>query len=561
MQANADEKITRVLANDEPTYIPFFQRSYVWDEDLWERFLRDMEQISETNSPHFFGSLITKETDTGEITLVDGQQRSITFFLFLKAACLKLNDTYFNHWAYLDDDTPLLKVGRADKIAFETVISRTQPEPIKSFGYSSKIIECFNYFITNINPQRLSITSIVKQIKIIHISLDPTDDEQEIFDTLNSLGMPLITSELLKNYFFTSQNESAYDNLWVPAFEKDRKTIEYWDTTVNSGRLNRTLSDVFLMSYLHNAIAFNGTVSANDKRTYSSMETLFKSYKDFIKRYCTNKNDFLEQLIRYAHCFKTIFHVPDDDAYLPREFGIERLNFVIFTCQNTILIPYVLFIEMNNPDTEDKKRIYGLLESYILRRTVTHSHDKDLNRVFSQLVYSKICTADQLCDYLHSLDGTAFVPDDETVHEHLLHDTITNTTAKEILYLIESKIRPDDMATALLPFKKYSLEHLMPQKWHDHWGKQLTEEEEKQRNTLIGTFGNLAIIPQKLNAQISNHSWDIKKTGKDKKAGLITCAQGLITFTNVLNKEQWDESCIKDRSCWIADCICRHWVI
>ena len=39
MQANADEKITRVLANDEPTYIPFFQRSYVWDEDLWERFL------------------------------------------------------------------------------------------------------------------------------------------------------------------------------------------------------------------------------------------------------------------------------------------------------------------------------------------------------------------------------------------------------------------------------------------------------------------------------------------------------------------------------------------
>ncbi|MBR2553899.1 MAG: DUF262 domain-containing protein [Aeriscardovia sp.] len=184
---------------DEPIYIPFFQRSYVWEEGLWERFLRDIEQISETNAPHFFGSLITKETDTGEITLVDGQQRSITFFLFLKAACLKSNDTYFKHWAYLDDDTPLLKVGRADKTAFETVISRTQPEPINSFGYSSKIIECFNYFITTINPQRLVINTIVKQIKIVHISLDPTDDEQEILDTLNSLGMPLTTSELLKN--------------------------------------------------------------------------------------------------------------------------------------------------------------------------------------------------------------------------------------------------------------------------------------------------------------------------------------------------------------------------
>ncbi|MBO5627638.1 MAG: DUF262 domain-containing protein [Aeriscardovia sp.] len=90
------EKITKVLANDEPIYIPFFQRSYVWEKGLWERFLLDMEHISETQSPHFFGSLITKETDTGEITLVDGQQRSITSFLFMKAACLKLNDTFLS---------------------------------------------------------------------------------------------------------------------------------------------------------------------------------------------------------------------------------------------------------------------------------------------------------------------------------------------------------------------------------------------------------------------------------------------------------------------------------
>ncbi len=33
--------------------VPFFQRSYVWKEDLWARFLEDMEFIVKTRKPHF----------------------------------------------------------------------------------------------------------------------------------------------------------------------------------------------------------------------------------------------------------------------------------------------------------------------------------------------------------------------------------------------------------------------------------------------------------------------------------------------------------------------------
>ena len=33
--------------------IPFFQRSYVWDKYLWERFLNDME-FTVKQSPHIF---------------------------------------------------------------------------------------------------------------------------------------------------------------------------------------------------------------------------------------------------------------------------------------------------------------------------------------------------------------------------------------------------------------------------------------------------------------------------------------------------------------------------
>ena len=62
--------------------IPFFQRSYVWGEEQWERLLQDMELVAQNNKPYFLGSVILKQqiTDTertvGDIrTIVDGQQK------------------------------------------------------------------------------------------------------------------------------------------------------------------------------------------------------------------------------------------------------------------------------------------------------------------------------------------------------------------------------------------------------------------------------------------------------------------------------------------------------
>ena len=71
--------------------IPFFQRAYVWDREQWERFLEDMELVSESNKPYFLGSLISKQqetemnSDAGDVrTLIDGQQRITTLIIFFK---------------------------------------------------------------------------------------------------------------------------------------------------------------------------------------------------------------------------------------------------------------------------------------------------------------------------------------------------------------------------------------------------------------------------------------------------------------------------------------------
>ncbi len=44
-------KIPDIVNNSTLIEVPFFQRAYVWKEDLWERFLDDMAFVVQYNRP------------------------------------------------------------------------------------------------------------------------------------------------------------------------------------------------------------------------------------------------------------------------------------------------------------------------------------------------------------------------------------------------------------------------------------------------------------------------------------------------------------------------------
>lgn len=51
--------ITNIFNNSTLVEVPFFQRSYVWREDLWGRLLEDMEFVVKTKKPHFLGLILS----------------------------------------------------------------------------------------------------------------------------------------------------------------------------------------------------------------------------------------------------------------------------------------------------------------------------------------------------------------------------------------------------------------------------------------------------------------------------------------------------------------------
>ena len=250
--------ITDIFNNATLVEVPFFQRSYVWKKDLWARLLEDMEFVAKTNKPHFLGSIILKEgrkPNPGELfsvrkTVVDGQQRLTTFLIFMKVLCLKQNQALlFDYQFRIMGQGIALRHGRNDIDAFEKVMAMQEAVEIENPTPGSRIIEAFNYFVAYMDATKLDIMSIRTNTQFVKIDLDADEDEQQIFDTINSLGVNLTTSELLKNYFFSRETVNEYESKWASIFEKDDESKAYWDAVIETGRIQRAMIDIFFDSY------------------------------------------------------------------------------------------------------------------------------------------------------------------------------------------------------------------------------------------------------------------------------------------------------------------------
>ena len=547
--------------------IPFYQRAYVWGEEQWERFLGDMEFVTASKRPYFLGSIILKQASSGNTwsevsevrTVIDGQQRLTTMVIFFKALCAKNGtNNLFERDFVLETGEVALRHGKYDRQDFERVVSATDCEPIEG---TSVIIRSYNYFLKNIEPEKIDRNTIKSNVQFVCIDLTEGEDEQQIFDTINSLGVRLTTAELLKNYFFNRENERAFKECWEDVFEPTAEKREYWEQEVVTGRIKRTLVDLFFDAFLQILVQDKKRgVTAEDKLYYSRTSNLFQSYKDFITRYCNgDKDEILDSMKDYAEVFESTFDPGCCDADIPSAPGVERLNVLIFGLKNSTLIPYVLYVHKNAEPAGEISGVYALLESYIVRRMLVQATTKNYNRLFTSLILNEVKDAEALRKALEANEeATTYMPGDAEVRAAFEKSCLYNLQSKGVLYLLESAIRPGMSSTALLGFNQYTLEHMMPKKWRNKWGA-LDDEAAAQRDRKLLTLGNLAIITHSLNASIRDADWTTKKQGKGYKDGLALCAAGLATMAGALEKGSWDEDDIADRAEWLADKALKVW--
>ena len=534
------QQIASIFNGHRVLEVPFYQRSYVWKIEQWQRFLEDMEFITHCNQDYFLGSVILKQqmTDMGESndhrTIIDGQQRFTTLALFAKSLCLKTNDidTFNQHFTVRNKKkgTKSLALIHSlnDRTDFEKILALEEDVPIEDAH--SNILNCYNFFQENINVDKLDIDTLMAHIVFIAIELQQQDDEQVIF------------------------HREEYEQFWMPIFEKDRDVINYWDSTVSAGRMRRSNIDAFFAAYLNIKIHDPKIgVDAEHKAIYRRADSIFSNYKDLINTYRLDKKDLLWEIMEYAEIYKSNINPDIDSVELPGKPCVERINFLISVMDNSTMLPYVLYVLRNVRSASERNLIFGYLESYIVRRQLCKSENNSYSDLFSEnLVGNQILTLEALKDYIENKGEiqALSLPNDDRIRESLLDTDHPNKRGLAILFLMETRLRSGrPHATKLYPFEEYSLEHLMPKKYEKNWPL-IDGYDEDARKFLINTLGNMAILPQRLNSSISNAKWKVKKEGNKKD---------LVTLKNVIKKKDWNETTIIERAEWLAEVAVRIW--
>lgn len=557
----ADKKLLgEIFHNGLALEIPFFQRAYVWQEEQWERLLEDLKELSFKKGSFFLGSIILKKQESHNShecrrikTIVDGQQRLTTLLIILKALSLKENNSRGFDRAFFDDEGKItLKHNYSNYESFEKVMELEKEEELKA-KEDDNIILAYNFYIKNIKTTELTFKDIMDYLEFVVIELEKNEDEQQIFDSINSLGVKLTTGELLKNYFFKKDNLNYYEKYWKNIFEINDEVKDYWDSEISK----KTFIDILFYSYLQikiNDEKYN--VTSSDKILFTKIEKAFESYRTFIEKYCKEeKDEIIKELGKFADVFKKTLNKESNKNGLSSISSLQdRISYIIFAFEQSILIPYVLFIELNLQSMEEKNEIYKLLESYFLRRITVKAQTNSMNKVINSLIYNKILSKAKLAEFLKAQNNQgAFFPDNKRLKNSIFNDSFTNDRAKKILYFLESSLRSEKHSTQLHGVDVYSLEHIMPIKWEKNWDENLNKAQRKERDRKIKTLGNLTIITNSLNSSIKNSSWEIKKDGDGNRNGLRAYSKDIEIMNKFLDLPLWNEGEIEKRALFLYE--------
>lgn len=546
--------------------IPFFQRPYVWLEEDCETLYEDVIETAKANKTnplkeHFIGTIITKNSAnssqmTAKYDLVDGQQRMTTFSLLLKALANNVDLNQPNAIFLFDDINKSLffkdaygKVhyrimhNRTDTIYFDKVMSSDKNTTFSEPKGKSNILDTYRYFLLKFtgltNDELLNYNNtILHKFPAISMVLDTHDNEQEIFDTINSLGVKLTTSELLKNFVFSdSQTQDLYKTYWEDIFEVDEETIKFWNTKKTAGRIYRENIDVLLYCYL--LIQTQKDVS---------LEHLFKDYKDWLSgKSFDDKKTFLEGLKIYAEIYSSF---PSGTELNNLKFDDKEKRFfhVIENLNITTIFPLVLFLYKEVADETERVQCLELLESYLVRRNICRLTTKNYNNLFISII--KSVKSNLITTVFEALQNTLLsyteetnrFPEDSDVKNAFANSILSNQHAKETLYIIalyQVKTLLNDVTA--LSSNSFSVEHMMPKKWEQHWNTLDTQEEINHRNYKLLTFGNLTIITKNLNSKLRNSAWSNKKSVLQQFSSLPLTTQYTLL-------DEWNETTINQRA-------------
>jgi uncharacterized protein with ParB-like and HNH nuclease domain len=510
--------------------IPEYQRPYVWSNDQISELLDDVMQARNSNpeSQYFLGSMVLrkKEKEDGstkyvEYDLLDGQQRLTTLFLITAAirdltpasntSRLKTCDDTIFQMANTDDNIP-----ERLRIVFDIrdQVKEFINEFVKEKGGTAKVDE-LNIRINN-SEEDISVKNMAKAILIIreyfteksiddffpylrsnvlmiYVSAEELEDAFRMFTVMNSRGVKLRNSDILKadNLGKIKDNTKRMD--WAKKWEETETYFgEDFDAFLSHLRtiLVKQKAAVSLLKEFEDNIYKPKSFDRNTK-TYTNLPPLLEKgestfsyidkYKKHYEQLFDNDNHSLTnsfELYNYLHLMQKGFEA---------DFWIAPLLRYYEKFKSDKLMEFAKAL--------DNKFANDWLIGYSPTTRI-----ENVNAIIQAIDDSK-AAADILASDSLSLDKTDL--------KDILAGNIYGRRAARYV-LLKLDLLYHGHTTKLEMPETISIEHILPQNPFDG-GQWKTDFTDTDREEWTNKLGNLVLISRRKNSAQGNKEYADKK--------------------------------------------------
>jgi uncharacterized protein with ParB-like and HNH nuclease domain len=567
-------KISKVFSSggDVHYMLPHFQREYAWEKENWQTLLNDViglhdEYNPEKQSEHFMGALVvindgTRNGVVPAFKLVDGQQRLTSISLMLCALSNIVKESHpplhkrMRRLLTNPDESDILfyklvptkKYG--DREAYFAMINGEEfPK-----GIDSKIPDAYRFFLkeletrikTNtVNPDHLFLV-LSNSLQVVFIDLDQGERPYEIFESLNAKNKPLTQADLVRNYIAMKLPEKKQAEI----FDK------YWSITETLLQDKRTVGRSGLgelTAFLRHYLTMRNGVLCNERHVY-------ERFRDRIENEFPLPEQFeseIAMLKKFAEYYDRLLrpeHEPENDI----RTKLRRLNVLeISTAYPFLMLVYEAYSE-KKLSREEFVEVLDVLENYIVRRYLTSEPTNYLNKMFPTLWRELSPT--KLAETLKKVIITKYYPSDSNIKRDLVTERMygRGSQAREKIVLVFESIN------RYLSIKNHSggytvldnaptVEHIMPQTLSAEWKSHLGLDWDQIFKDYLDTIGNLTLVTQEWNGELSNSRFE-------KKKGLLSSHALKLNseyFSQPIDK--WDDKAIQTRASFLVEAILVIW--
>ncbi len=533
--------------------IPVYQRNYEWSAEQCEKLFEDIIQAHEQDRYHFTGSvvyeLLKTENKIDYYVVIDGQQRLTTIYILLKALIdvaesdsekAELRSLMFNEDKFkkynIDDSSKLkLKPIKSDNQQLMLLMEDCPEKMDKSSGiYQNYELFCNLTRKVLEGDDGLTIERIYDGIEHLTCAMIKLEDEergkeQEIFERINSTGVPLSLADKIRNFVLMTEvdQERLYEDYWLK--------IEQM--------LSKEEMVAFFLDYLN--LKLDGFT--REKDAYDNFKSIFRNNG------YTNES-MLSELLHYAKQYR-VFLEGDKNLGASANKALDGLRQLKQTTVYLFLFKAFDDFEDGIITEETLSKVLHLLLNYSIRRLICEVGSNSLRGLYKTL-YSRVFNReenkeyyyDAVVSFLTQMNSKDAIPSDEEFILALKEKNLyrKNALCKYLLVAVENQGK-EKVQTADL-----SIEHIMPQNKNlpRNWQNMLGGNWEQVHERYLHTLGNLTLTGY--NSELGDKSFEEKKQmlGNPESPTHIT-----VLYSDVLNQAAWNESTIQLRAAHLSEMI------